>query len=99
MDTETCEDCGITYYCDAEVDFSFCPSCGVKNIKDEDEGEPCCHIQAAAVTETFNHDRDCENYDGAPVEQWEVTEPRDVYWSGTGEDIGDDSYIDYLNRY
>ena len=25
--------------------------------------------------------------------------PDDQYWSGTGELVGDDSYIDYLNRY
>lgn len=65
------------------------------------QGSFCCDTYVD--TDLNDHDRDCDNYDGAPREQWEVTTPNDVYYtdeyySGTGEMIGDQSYIDYLNR-
>lgn len=40
----------------------------------------CCEIQQdLGDIHPLIHDVDCENYDGAPVEQWQVTTPEAVY--------------------
>jgi hypothetical protein len=70
----------------------------------ESNEEPCCDNDEGMPMSGRDHEGTCDNYDGAPIEQWEVTTPNDVYYtdeyySGTGEMIGDQSYEDYLNRY
>jgi hypothetical protein len=62
--------------------------------------------QGAFVQTAFpmlsNDEREALFVSGTCGECWERMFPQeedDVYWSGTGELMNDDSYIDYLNRW
>lgn len=59
-----------------EYQATFCEATGLP-------APACCEAQEDSETPLHgpDHDEDCENYDGAPVEQWEVTTPPDVYYT------------------
>lgn len=48
------------------------------------EGHDCC--ERALDTDGQSHDGTCDNFDGAPVGQWEVTTPEEVYSTGEETD-------------
>lgn len=52
----------------------------------EDEDDYCCEGDELHDGEAFGrqHSDDCDNYDGAPVHQWEGTEPAEVYMTDQG---------------
>lgn len=54
----------------------------------EDDGHVCCENYDAPMWSM--HEEDCLNYDGAPLEQWEVTTPSDVYYT--------DDYLDWIDE-
>lgn len=51
---------------------------------DNDLDTACCESAYGEGTNDIpgrEHDGDCDNYDGAPYHQWEVTTPPDVYFT------------------
>jgi hypothetical protein len=69
----------------------FCIYCGMtaEDVCDDNECDGCCKTD-----DTPCHRGGC---DMCVPDHYGISD-EDVYWSGTGELMSDDSYIDYLNR-
>lgn len=69
-----CED----YPCCGHTDGSTCPP----QVEDNTRETACCENAYDEGTNDIPgrmHDGECDNYDGAPVHQWEYTTPDAVY--------------------
>lgn len=89
---------------DAAIPFGEYPSDGWFICRQNDDGLIWAMHYGFDVT--FNEERARADYAEAEAvsSAWDEAEDQvepddmDTYWSGTGESVGDDSYIDYLNR-
>lgn len=109
MHPASCGNCGFTT---TDVHLLAAHSCDVTSNGGRCEDFPCCGHEAGDCNgllygsdEAIKSDPHllCDHNTGVcevedQEEEEDYHEP-DVYWSGTGELMNDDSYIDYLNNH